>query len=86
MKCFLDTVNHFHPQGFRFGMYLGTSFNLLGGLLRCLSTFPELNKEMSLDLQFSLSVLGQAAAGVANCFAVSVPTMVSQNWFPESER
>ena len=67
-------------------MYLGTSFNLLGGLLRCLSTFPGLNKQMSLDLQFSLSVLGQAAAGVANCFAVSVPTMVSQNWFPESER
>ena len=54
--------------------------------MRCLSTFPELNKEMSLDLQFTLSVLGQAAAGVANCFAVSVPTMVSQNWFPESER
>ena len=38
------------------------------------------------DLQFTLSVLGQACAGVANCFAVSVPTMVSQNWFPESER
>ena len=33
-----------------------------------------------------LSVLGQACAGVANCFAVSVPTMVSQNWFPEQER
>ena len=33
-----------------------------------------------------MSVIGQACAGVANCFAVSVPTMVSQNWFPESER
>ena len=38
------------------------------------------------ELQFVLSVFGQALAGVANCFAVSVPTMVSQNWFPESER
>ena len=31
-------------------------------------------------------MLGQALVGVANCLAVSVPTMVSQNWFPESER
>ena len=31
-------------------------------------------------------VLGQGLVGVGNCLAVSVPTMVSQNWFPETER
>ena len=48
-EIFPESVNQTYPQGFRFGMYVGTSFNLLGGLLRCLSTFPELNKEMSLE-------------------------------------
>ena len=33
-----------------------------------------------------LSVTGQALAGMGNPLAVSVPTKVSQNWFPESER
>ena len=30
--------------------------------------------------------MGQGLVGVGNCLAVSVPTMVSQNWFPETER
>ena len=38
------------------------------------------------DTQFGLNVLGQGLVGVGNCLAVSVPTMVSQNWFPETER
>ena len=33
-----------------------------------------------------MSVAGQALAGMGNPMAVSVPTKVSQNWFPESER
>ena len=41
---------------------------------------------MSQETQYGLNVVGQALVGVGNCLAVSVPTMVSQNWFPESER
>ena len=37
-------------------------------------------------MQFGLSVLGQALTGMGNPLAVSIPTKVSQNWFPESER
>ena len=37
-------------------------------------------------LQFVLSVTGQALTGMGNPLAVSVPTKVSQSWFPESER
>jgi len=47
---------------------------------------PGLNDKMSLNVQFILSVTGQALAGMGNPLAVSVPTKVSQNWFPESER
>ena len=88
--------------GFRLGMLLGTSLTFLGGLLRCLSTLPGLTDKMSLvriidkyfinfikyfqNVQFLVSVAGQALAGMGNPLAVSVPTKVSQNWFPESER
>eukprot|EP00092_Neocalanus_flemingeri_P028874 GFUD01031352.1.p1 GENE.GFUD01031352.1~~GFUD01031352.1.p1 ORF type:complete len:468 (+),score=76.63 GFUD01031352.1:210-1613(+) len=72
--------------GFRTGMLLGTSLTFLGALVRCLSTFPGLTDSMDLNLQFILSVVGQALTGMGNPIAVSVPTKVSQNWFPESER
>ena len=33
--------------GLKTGMYLGTSLTFIGGLVRCLSTFPGLNDKMS---------------------------------------
>lgn len=86
IPCCLIATFVYDYVGFKGGLLAGTLINFAGGLIRCLSTFPHLNNHMSLELQFVLSVFGQALAGVANCFAVSVPTMVSQNWFPESER
>jgi len=72
--------------GFRTGMYVGTLLTFLGGLVRAFSTMPGLTDTLSLDVQFWLSVLGQALTGMGNPLSVSVPTKVSQNWFPENER
>ena len=38
------------------------------------------------DTQFWLSVFAQALTGMGNPLAVSLPTKISQNWFPETER
>ena len=34
--------------GFRGGLLIGASVNFIGGLIRCISTFPHLNDHMSL--------------------------------------
>lgn len=72
--------------GFKTGMYVGTVLTFVGGGVRALSTLPGLNQQMSQDVQFYLSLLGQALTGMGNPLAVSLPTKVSQNWFPVSER
>ena len=56
------------------------------GEFPCPSRYSLLPLAMFQETQYALNVLGQALVGVGNCLAVSVPTMVSQNWFPESER
>lgn len=72
--------------GFRAGILLSSLLTFFGGLIRCLSTLPGINTSISLDTQFWLSVFAQALTGMGNPLAVSLPTKVSQNWFPESER
>merc|ERR1711892_446325 len=72
--------------GFRAGILLSSFLTFFGGLVRCLSTLPCINTSLSLDTQFWLSVFAQALTGMGNPLAVSLPTKISQNWFPETER
>lgn len=48
IPCCLLATFIYDYVGFRGGLIFGTFINLIGGLLRCISTFPELNNEMSL--------------------------------------
>ena len=48
IPCCLLATFVYDYVGFRGGLIFGTCVNCVGGLLRCLSTFPHLNSEMSL--------------------------------------
>ena len=48
IPCCLLATFVYDYVGFRGGLIFGTCVNCVGGLLRCLSTFPHLNNEMSL--------------------------------------
>ena len=73
-------------KGLKFGLYMGISLTFLGGLLRFLSTLEGLKDHISLNGQFWMAFVAQALVGIANPLAVSVPTKVSQHWFPIQEQ
>lgn len=57
-------------------MYIATGMTFLGGLVRCVSTFPGLNDEIDPEVQYWLGVVAQAITGVGNPICASLPTKV----------
>ena len=51
IPCCLLATFVYDYLGLRGGMMIGTFVNFIGGLMRCLSTFPELNKHISLVMK-----------------------------------
>lgn len=70
----------------RFAIFMGTVLTFIGGLVRCISSFPGLGEHIDKEIQYWLCLLGQALVGMGNPMAVSVPTKISQHWFKESQR
>ncbi|TMS36855.1 hypothetical protein L596_003928 [Steinernema carpocapsae] len=68
--------------GVRPGCLLGAWVNLLGNLLRVLSSFDFLSK----GGKFALVMTGQILAACAQPFIMYLPTKMSALWFPESQR
>lgn len=73
-------------KGLKVGLKIGAYLTGFGGLLCCISTFPGLNTMIPLSTQYWMSLIGQAATGVACPFISCVPTKISQHWFSDSQR
>ncbi len=50
-----------------------------------LSTFPTWNEDLDKDVQYGITLVAQTLVGLANPLAFSLPTKVSNDWFPEVE-
>ncbi|KAL7646224.1 UNVERIFIED_CONTAM: hypothetical protein RMT77_003133 [Armadillidium vulgare] len=73
-------VNRF---GLRFGIFLGSSLNCLGSVVRALGTSSFIEDKHN---QYIVSLLGQTISATSQGFILFIPTKVSQLWFPESQR
>lgn len=63
--------------GLSVGILVGAVFNLLGGMLRTISTLPF----VTASLHFPLTMAGQVLAAIAQSFVLIIPTKTSETWF-----
>ncbi|XP_038070811.1 solute carrier family 49 member A3-like isoform X2 [Patiria miniata] len=68
--------------GIRTGMLIGSWTNLLGIILRYLSTLPAVPE----DGRFAVVMCGQGLAAFAQPFLLFAPTKLAAVWFPENQR
>lgn len=71
--------------GLRFTVTFANVLTFLGGLIRCVSTFPGLEDSFNKDIQYWCAVAAQVLVGIANPLGFCLPTKVAQDWFPPNE-
>ncbi|KAL7630349.1 UNVERIFIED_CONTAM: hypothetical protein RMT77_019502 [Armadillidium vulgare] len=65
-------------------LWIGCSLNMIGALIRALSTSSVFTDDR--NAQFAISISGQVLCANAQCFIIFMSTKISQCWFPESQR
>lgn len=67
--------------GFKVGVLIGCFLNFTGSLVRIIGTL-----DIPLHMQYPIVLTGQTIASLAQPFAMSLPTKVSEVWFAEDQR
>lgn len=71
----------------RFTVTFANVLTFLGGLIRCVSTFPGLEDSFNKDIQYWCAVAAQVLVGIANPLGFCLPTKVrSPNLFSSSKK
>ncbi|CEF59750.1 Major facilitator superfamily and Major facilitator superfamily domain, general substrate transporter-containing protein [Strongyloides ratti] len=69
--------------GIRTSAILGGTINMIGNILRLISTAPYITDKST---RFIIVMIGQSLASISQPFIMFLPTKMSAYWFPENQR